>query len=83
MFDDINREIRIIEARLGNVVIGKFVDMCTMRRVLGQLSDKVSYSSYFINEKRNENMFWKLIRDGYIIEKGLPIEKTIFHQKIK
>ena len=70
LLNDTTREIGIIEARYKDKVVGKFVDMHTLRCVLGGvLADKVSYSFYKINEKRDNDLFWALIRKGYVTDK--------------
>lgn len=68
MFNDNTREIRIIEAYYKDKLVGKFVDMHTLRNQLGALADKVSYKFNTINEKSNETLFWDMIRKGFILE---------------
>ena len=68
MFNDNTREIRIIEAYYKDKLVGKFVDMHTLRNQLGALADKVSYKFNIINEKSNETLFWDMIRKGFILE---------------
>ncbi len=70
VFDDNTREITIIEARYKGKVLGKFVDMHTLRSVLGGvLADKVSCSFYKVDEKRENELFWALIQKGYVTDK--------------
>lgn len=69
VLNDTTREIRIIEAYYKNKLLGKFVDMHTLRNQLGVLADKVSYKFIVINEKTEETLFWDIIRNGFILEK--------------
>lgn len=69
MFGEDIREIRIIEAYYKDKLVGKFVDMHTLRNQLGELADKVSYKFDTINEKKHKTLFWKLIEKGHILEK--------------
>ena len=69
MFDDNTREIGIIEAKYKDKTLGKFVDMHTLRNVLGNvLADKVSCSFYKVNEKKDKKLFWDLIHKGYVTD---------------
>ena len=70
MFGEGVREIRIIEAYYNDKLVGKFVDMHTLRNQLGVLADKVSYKFNTINEKSHETLFWTMIRTGYELTKG-------------
>lgn len=69
VLNDTTREIRVIEAYHKNKLLGKFVDMHTLRNQLGVLADKVSYKFIVINEKTEETLFWNIIRNGFISEK--------------
>lgn len=68
VLNDTTREIRIIEAYYKDKVVGKFVDMHTMRNQLGVLADKVSYKFVVVNEKIQNILFWDMIRNGFILE---------------
>lgn len=68
MFDDNTREIRLIEAYYNDKLVGKFVDMHTLRNQLGVLADKVSIKFNTINEKSHETLFWNIIRNGFVLE---------------
>lgn len=68
-FDNNAREIRIIEAYYKDKLLGKFIDMHTLRSELGVLADKVSYKFVSINEKQHETLFWHMIRKRFILEK--------------
>ena len=70
MFSEGVREIRIIEAYHNDKLVGKFVDMHTLRSQLGVLADKVSYKFNTINEKSHETLFWTIIRTGFELTKG-------------
>jgi len=70
MFGEGIREIGIIEAYHNNKLVGKFVDMHTLRNQLGALTDKVSYKFNTINEKTHKTLFWNIIRNGAVLEKG-------------
>lgn len=70
MFSEGVREIRIIEAYYNDKLVGKFVDMHTLRSQLGVLADKVSYKFNTINEKSHEALFWTMIRTGFELTKG-------------
>ena len=70
MFGEGIREIGIIEAYYNDKLIGKFVDMHTLRNQLGTLADKVSYKFNTINEKTHKTLFWNIIRNGAVLEKG-------------
>lgn len=65
MFGEGVREIRIIEAYYNDKLVGKFVDMHTLRNQLGALADKVSVKFNTINEKTHNTLFWTIIRNGY------------------
>ena len=65
MFGEGVREIRIIEAYHNDKLVGKFVDMHTLRNQLGALADKVSVKYNTINEKSHNTLFWTIIRNGY------------------
>ena len=70
LFNDTTREIPIIEAYYKDKLVGKFVDMHTLRNRLGILADKVSCRfNVIINEKTHETLFWNLIKTGFILEK--------------
>lgn len=70
MFNDNTREFKIIEAYDKGKLVGKFVDMHTARNKLGPLADKVSYNfTTVVNEKRDKELFWTLIRKGFILER--------------
>lgn len=69
LLNDTTREVSVIEARYKGKVLGKFVDMHTLRCVLGgMLADKVSCNFYKVNEKRDNELFWALIRKGYVTD---------------
>ena len=70
MFGEGVREIRIIEAYYNDKLVGKFVDMHTLRSQLGVLADKVSYKFNTINEKSHKTLFWTMIRTGFELTKG-------------
>ena len=70
MFGEGIREIGIIEAYYNDKLVGKFVDMHTLRNQLGTLADKVSYKFNTINEKTHKTLFWNIIRNGAVLEKG-------------
>jgi hypothetical protein len=65
MFSEGVREIGIIEAYYNDKLVGKFVDMHTLRNQLGVLADKVSVKFNTINEKSHNTLFWTIIRNGY------------------
>ena len=44
--------------------------MHTLRNQLGTLADKVSYKFNTINEKTHKTLFWNIIRNGAVLEKG-------------
>ena len=68
--NDTQRELNIVEASYNGLTIGKFVDMHTLRNQLGTLADKVSYKFNTINEKTHKTLFWNIIRNGAVLEKG-------------
>lgn len=70
IFNDNTREIGIIEAYYNNKLVGKFVDMHTLRNQLGTLADKVSCKFNTINEKSHKTLFWTIIRNGYELVGG-------------
>jgi len=72
--NDTQRELNIVEALYNGVTIGKFVDMHTANRILGNLANCVSYRFPKVSEQSQNKLFWELINKGFVLE--VPKELT-------
>jgi len=60
------REVPVIEVYNGKTLVGTFINMNTVNRILPK-NKTYSFSHTKINE--NNKYFWELIRKGYVKER--------------